>query len=318
MSARTIVEARGGRWHGNNGQMRCPVPSHGRGHGDRHPSLSIRDDPTNDVGIIVHCHTGCDWRDVKGELRRLGLIPDWKGDTGKQSVRRRRRQHVRQSQNTDCPTSSGSSPSVNNTRFAREIWQQTKDAGGTIVQSYLQSRGITVPLPPTIRFHPALRHRDTRLIHPAMVAAVTRVFEHTLCGIHRTYLTSDGTGKATDCEPKMMLGPCRGGAVRLATPSDLLMVGEGIETCLAAMQATGNPAWAALSTSGLRALDLPESVREVIVLADGDDPGEAAARDCAMRWQRERRRVRIARPPRGQDFNDLLTGHAPRDGEGRK
>ncbi len=53
------------------------------------------------------------------------------------------------------------------------------------------------------------------------------------------------------------------------------------------MQATGNPAWAALSTSGLRALDLPESLREVIVLADGDDPGEAAARDCAMGWQRE-------------------------------
>ena len=80
----------------------------------------------------------------------------------------------------------------------------------------------------------------------------------------------------------MMLGPCRGGAVRLADPSDVLMVGEGIETCLAAMQATGYPAWAALSTSGLRALDLPEDVRDVIVLADGDDPGEAAARDCAL------------------------------------
>ena len=98
----------------------------------------------------------------------------------------------------------------------------------------------------------------------------------------------------------------------------MLMVGEGIETCLAAMQATGHPAWAALSTSGLRALDVPESVREVIVLADGDDPGEGAARDCARRWQREGRRVRIARPPRGQDFNDMLTGHAPRNGEGRK
>ncbi len=58
--------------------------------------------------------------------------------------------------------------------------------------------------------------------------------------------------------------------------------------------------------------------REVIVLADGDDPGEAAARDCALRWQREGRRVRIARPPRGQDFNDMLNGHAPRNGEGRK
>ena len=115
-----------------------------------------------------------------------------------------------------------------------------------------------------------------------------------------------------------MLGPCRGGAVRLTTPTDLLMVGEGIETCLAAMQVTGNPAWAALSTSGLRALDLPEAVREVIVLADGDDPGDAAARDCALRWQRVGRRVRIARPPRGQDFNDMLTGRAPHNREGRK
>jgi len=43
---------------------------------------------------------------------------------------------------------------------------------------------------------------------------------------------------------------------------------------------TGRPAWAALSTSGLRSLDLPEAAREVIVLADGDDPGEAAAREA--------------------------------------
>jgi hypothetical protein len=44
-----------------------------------------------------------------------------------------------------------------------------------------------------------------------------------------------------------------------------------------------------LSTSGLRALKLPVDVRDVIVLADGDDPGEAAARDCAWRWKREGR-----------------------------
>jgi putative DNA primase/helicase len=70
--------------------------------------------------------------------------------------------------------------------------------------------------------------------------------------------------------------------VRLSPVADVLMVGEGIETCFAAMQATGRPAWAALSTSGLRALDLPAEVREVILLADGDDPGEVAARDAAL------------------------------------
>jgi putative DNA primase/helicase len=73
------------------------------------------------------------------------------------------------------------------------------------------------------------------------------------------------------------------------------------------MQSTGNAAWAALSTSGLRALNLPQEINDVIVLADGDDPGEAAARDCANRLKREGRRVRIARPPSGMDFNDLVS-----------
>ena len=149
-----------------------------------------------------------------------------------------------------------------------------------------------------------------------MVALVTRGFGDTPLAIHRTFLTRDGAGKAPVDPQKMMLGPCRGGAVRLANPSDVLLVGEGIETSLAAMLATGHPAWAALSTSGLRALDLPNDVRDVIVLADGDEAGEAAARECAWRWKREGRRLRIARPPQGLDFNDLLVRHAPRVEDG--
>ncbi len=96
--------------------------------------------------------------------------------------------------------------------------------------------------------------------------------------IHRTFLARDGGGKGPVDPQKMMLGPSRGGAVRLAASSNVLMVGEGIETCLAAMLATGHPTWAALSTSGLKTLDLPEVAHDVIVLADGDGPGEAAAR----------------------------------------
>ena len=149
-----------------------------------------------------------------------------------------------------------------------------------------------------------------------MVALVTRGADDTPLAIHRTFLARDGAGKAPVDPQKMMLGPCRGGAVRLADPADVLMVGEGIETCLAAMQATGHPAWAALSTSGLRTLDLPAGLRDVIVLADGDESGEAAARDCALRWKRQGRRVRIARPPQGMDFNDMLLGRAPLIGEG--
>jgi DNA primase len=47
-----------------------------------------------------------------------------------------------------------------------------------------------------------------------------------------------------------------------------------------------------------------------VILADGDEVGEKAAQDSALRWKREGRRVRIARPPRGFDFNDLLLNAA--------
>src|SRR5262249_11943684 len=120
-----------------------------------------------------------------------------------------------------------------------------------------------------------------------------------------------GLGKAPVDPQKMMLGPCRGGVVRLAQIGPVLMVGEGIETSLSAMVATGYPSWAALSTSGMRSLNLPNCVREVIVLADGDKAGEAAAQVCAIRWRCEGRSVRIARPPQGMDFNDVLMGRAP-------
>jgi phage/plasmid primase-like uncharacterized protein len=138
-----------------------------------------------------------------------------------------------------------------------------------------------------------------------MIAAVAVWPERRPCAVHRTFL--DPSGRKAPIEPvRMTLGRCRGGAVRLAEATNVLMVGEGIETCLSAMQATGLPAWAALSTGGLQTLDLPQEVKEIIILADGDEPGEMAAQAAARRWNSGQRRVRIARPPSGMDFNDLL------------
>ena len=49
-----------------------------------------------------------------------------------------------------------------------------------------------------------------------MVALVTRGIDDVPLAIHRTFLARDGFGKAPVNPQKMMLGPCRGGAVRLA------------------------------------------------------------------------------------------------------
>ena len=287
MSAAEIAHALGdARREGRGWRCRCPL------HQGR--SLTLRD---GDGGrLLAWCFGGCNSRDVFTELRRRGLL-DARSTAYRSAKTSQRRDAVR----TDAQRS----------RAALAIWQSATPAGGTQAQNYLVSRGLHLPPPPTLRFHPGLKHPSGG-IWPGMVALVTRGFGDTPLAIHRTFLTRDGAGKAPVDPQKMMLGPCRGGAVRLANPSDVLLVGEGIETSLAAMLATGHPAWAALSTSGLRALDLPNDVRDVIVLADGDEAGEAAARDCAWRWKREGRRVRIARPAQGLDFNDLLVRHAPR------
>ena len=139
-----------------------------------------------------------------------------------------------------------------------------------------------------------------------MVALVTRGVDGAPIAIHRTFLKPDGSGKAPVPKQKLMLGPCQGGVVRLAEAAEWIGVGEGIESCLSCMYASRKPAWAALSASGLKALDLPKSIREVMLLADGDDVGEAAAIDAGRRWRAEGRKVSIARPPSGADFNDVL------------
>jgi hypothetical protein len=149
----------------------------------------------------------------------------------------------------------------------------------------------------------------------AMVALVRNAVTAEPVAIHRTFLNENGQGKAPVDPPRLMLGPCRGGVVRLGEAVDAVMIGEGIETCLAVMNYRGLPAWAALSASGLQSVLLPASIRDVFVLADGDEPGEAAARACARHVSLDRRRVRIVRPPHGMDFNDILQLKPDLEGE---
>jgi hypothetical protein len=184
-----------------------------------------------------------------------------------------------------------------------DIWERAKQANQTPVTTYLASRAINTKIPETIRFA-RLKHPSGD-IWPAMVALVQGSDGKPL-GIHRTFLSSDGTAKAPVNPAKMMLGSCATGAVRLTEATDFLMVAEGIETAMAGHQTTGYPTWAALSASGMRNLLLPGSICSVLILADGDRAGISAAVACGRRWRAEGRQVQIAEAPTGQDFNDLL------------
>src|SRR6266566_6576600 len=283
LTGATLAKALRGHRVGRGWVAHCPA------HDDRHPSFSIDE---RNGHLLFRCRARCSQAAVIAALRRRGL---WgRGRLGAASISAATPQH---------DTKADEASDRQRTEMALRIWAETQPAAGSLVETYLRARGINIPNPPSLRFHPALKHSSGGR-WPALVAVVTRGAEGEPIAIHRTFLSPDGRGKAPIDRQKMLLGPCRGGAVRLGPVSDRLMIAEGIETCLAAMQGKGWSAWAALSTSGLRSLDLPPVVREVIVLADGDDSGESAARTAGLRWRREGRIVRIARAPAGTDFND--------------
>ena len=288
MIAAEIAVALGGtRRCGGWWRCGCPV------HGSLGATLAIRD---GERGLIAKCFAGCDPGEVLDALRKRGMIgPDGVGNGTQRHFA------------VAAPDAAG------RIAAARRIWDRAREASGTPLAAYLAGRGITIPVPPSLRWTASLRRQDGSA-GPAMVAIV----EHAkggVVGVHRTWLArrSAGEWRRTD---RASLGPIGGAAVRLAPAAELLMVTEGIETALSAMQATDLPAWAALSTSGIVGLVLPPIVETVVILADHDasGAGERAAQSAAARWLAEGRLVRIAMPPHPDtDFNDVALGRVCRE-----
>ena len=285
-TAAEIAAALEGRRVGRQWRCRCPI------HGGR--SLLVRDGLAG--RILVFCHGGCEARDVLAELRRSGLL----GGPSKecQLPPLRRNDH---------------SDEAARTARALAIWRETQPAAGTIVETYLASRGLALPSPQYLRFHPACPHPSGANL-PAMIGLVEHV-DHGPTAIHRTFISADGSGKAAVEPDRASLGPVAGGAVRLAQvrAGQWLLVGEGLETTLSVMHACALPGWAALSAGGIKSLVLPASANMIVICADNNanGTGQRAANAAAERFLAEGRRVRIALPPTsGLDFNDLLRGSA--------
>jgi putative DNA primase/helicase len=196
-----------------------------------------------------------------------------------------------------------------NAESVQRIWQESRPAGSTVVERYLCARGIDMPVPDDLRRHPKLYHNNSNTWWPAMIAAV-RDSAGQMVAIHRTWLyhVVAQPGKAPIDPNKMSLGPIRGCAIRLSAPGPVLLIGEGIETTLSVMFATGLPGWSSISAGNMKNLTLPPVVREVILLADNDTAGERFTDYAAWRWEQLGLIARIAYPPdRYNDFNDQLS-----------
>lgn len=243
----------------------------------------------NDRRLLVHCHAQCTQQELIKVLCEYELWPAPSAVDIFSETARTAAPQPRKADSFDA---------------ALEIWRRSQPAEGTVVERYLRARGYRAPIPPALRYARGKHPADDQL-HPVMVAAAVRLGPEDITGVHRTFLRADGSGKAPLLPDKMTLGKIRGAAVQLAAAGPQLAVSEGIETGLSVLQATGIPTWAALSTGGVMTLVLPPEVKQVFIAADADEVGLKAAEAAAWRWFKEDRRVRIIKPPKGTDFNDL-------------
>jgi putative DNA primase/helicase len=290
-SAAEIAEALGATYSsGAWWRCRCPV------HQGRGASLSIRDGESR---LLVKCWAGCDAGEVLTELKRLDLLGD-----GYHPVSTKCRDRERERDLADRQRRSANAIDL--------FFNQSRPAAGTLVERYLNNRGIYIPIPGTIRASSGwLYHRESGEQRPAMLGLVQHV-EHGAIAVHCTYLATDGNCKATINPNKKFFGPVTGAAVRLGPvhASQWLVIGEGIESTASAMQLWGlSSGWAALSEGGLRNLVLPPEARLIVIACDNDENGvgQAAARDAAWLWTADGRTVRVMLPPRpNTDFNDIL------------
>lgn len=287
---KSIVAALGGQWRNNGGLCRCPA------HDDRSPSLSVR---VGERSLLFHCFAGCDNLDVITALRRAGLLGNGlaMADHPPPSPLPRQPAHGRD--------------------FLLTLWNQCQPLRGTLAERYLASRAITTSSA-ELRFAPAARIGSGARAYsgPAKVAAVRD--SQGLVALQRTFLSPDGSAKAEIPQPRRMLGTPGWGAVRLFHPARILGLAEGIETALSAASILGIPVWACLGTKRLGRIDLPDGVEALVILADNDGPGRAAAAAAVAAYSARGLAVRCCWPPAGDgDWNDLARAKRG-EGAGRR
>ena len=133
-------------------------------------------------------------------------------------------------------------------------------------------------------------------------------------GLHQIYITKDGEPAANEISQiigseygkKRMIGQFAGTAVRFASAGETLIVCEGIETGLSIRLLTGVDSIAACGTAALLSgVDVPDCVENLLIYADNDAAGMAAAEKLQAREQ-QNRNVEIIVPDAGNDWLDYF------------
>jgi len=193
---------------------------------------------------------------------------------------------------------------------ARRLFAMAQPISGTLVKTYLRTRGITdLHGTGSLRFHPHCYYRPDEHspteTWPAMIASVTDLAGRQT-GAHRTWLAPDGSDKAPIDTPRRAMGDLLGHAVCFDVAGEVMAAGEGIETILSLRMALPTmPMAAALSAAHLSAILFPDTLRRLYIARDNDPAGDGAMATLIERANAAGIEAVVVSPNLG-DFNEDL------------
>lgn len=196
---------------------------------------------------------------------------------------------------------------------ARRLRAASKPILGSLAATYLKHRAITdLSRCEALGYHPHCWYRASEdddhgvcTAWPAMIAAVTDL-DGIITGVHRTWLTLDGSDKAPVAYPRRAMGHLLGHGVRFGRSGSVMLAGEGIETMLSLRQVLPKaPVIASLSAAHLAAILFPAELQRLYVARDDDSAGTGALATLTERASSAGIEI-VPLEPRLDDFNSDL------------
>src|SRR5262245_29652568 len=306
MNIRALAAALGGDVVGTN-----TISAPGPGHSPHDRSLSVKLDATAPDGFLAYSHSGDDWKDCRDYVRsRLGMRAWEPGDEQNRTIPQR---HVRKwdlgAIESEVEMQQRTEDDLIRIERATKIWNEADTPKGTPAEQYLGSRCLELPddlAGSVLRFHPQTPWRDENtgqsIRIQCLIAAFRSIDDDQITAIHRIRVDQPERWPKTE---RRMLGTVRRSAVKLGMPAKTLIIGEGVETCMAARQLEiGDFAWALGSVGAISFFPVLPGIRNLFILAETGSASAEAIKICSRRWQDSYRTVKIAKPEIGSDMND--------------
>jgi Toprim domain len=313
LDLRAIARALGGEVSGQ--RVLAPGPEHS----PKDRSLCVSLAPAMPSGFLVHSFAGDDPIQCKDYVRtRLGL-PAWQpGDEQDRRIHLSRiKDWDRNIADSQANLRERTEDDLLRIKRAQALWNEAADPRGTRAVQYLMTRALDLAddlAGAALRYHPRCPWRNensgrTERI-PALLAAFESIDTNDITAVHRIRLDQPLRWPKAD---RRMLGLVHRAAVKLdPAAATTLIIGEGVETCMAARQcmASGDieraPVWALGGVGAISFFPVLDGVKRLIILGESGEASTQAVRLCGHRWQRAGRRVQVLYSEIGSDVNDAL------------